>query len=1023
MASSFEQPSVDKREYRHVQLGSAGAALDVLLISDPDTDKASAAMDVHVGQLCDGDLPGLAHFCEHMLFIGTNKYPTENAYDQFLTTHGGSSNAFTDLEHTCYYFDVQAGDLEGALDRFAQCFIGPLFTQSALEREVQAVDSEHHKNLQQDPWRMYQLSKSVLSSSSDGEAAHAYASFGSGNQESLPIANIREQLLDFYQKYYRKSLSLYKLVVLGKEPLDDLQSMTERYFNELALRFAKNGEAGDSRKEMLKDMFPPISQWQVPQRLHVVPVGQQNSLEMQFPMPPQLDHWQSKPTRYLSHLIGHEGQGSLLSLLKQKDYALELYADDASKSCIPWNIFTIRMELTDLGLQNVDEVVQIIFSYVELLNSQEPQEWIQNELQTVGDLQFRFLSQRNPMDYACSVAGWMQLYPPSNYLSGPYKVSKWDPKAVKECLKALTPDNVLWMISSPTYGENLANPKTEKWYGTLYERVPLDDARQNQLRTALASDFPELKLPEINDMIATDFELLSEDLQSCVPKDAPQCIALTTTSAGTFSTKVSSWPRPLLQLWYKPDNVFQMPKVNLLFCFPSRIANVTPQAVVATQLFVEWIQEQVNEFTYLASMAGLQCEIGTAQGTSGIDLQVSGYHHKANVLVEKLMGVMIESLQRPATDKNEDHDTELFGRIIYKLEQQFQSFMVAQPYSHAIYGADQVLEDGSFSIPQKMAALKQLANSASPKQVIVEHATRFWKDCRLVALVHGNVTPQHAKDMTKNIWTKLEAFRGGSSEDYDLSAALSPPLDRRVVQLAPGSSYLYRFEEFNPANTNSCLQLVLQMGPMDLENNATLAFIHHLMKEPAFNQLRTEEQLGYIVHTSVKTSGDNIKALIFLIQSEGFDPIYVEGRVEEFLARFRQRIQNMTLEDFATNVHAVVSSFLEKNKNLGEETSRYWHVMMNQSYQFQRLQNIAEYVKTITKDKVLQFYDKHVAASAPYRRKLSVQVFAKQHAGKLEDAVSDDVIMVEDPTLFKRSMVLYPLPKDVEISVAELPAL
>lgn len=96
---------------------------------------------------------------------------------------------------------------------------------------------------------------------------------------------------------------------------------------------------------------------------------------------------------------------------------------------------------------------------------------------------------------------------------------------------------------------------------------------------------------------------------------------------------------------------------------------------------------------------------------------------------------------------------------------------------------------------------------------------------------------------------------------------------------------------------------------------------------------------------------------------------------------------------------------------------------MNQSYQFQRLQNIAEYVKTITKDKVLQFYDKHVAASAPYRRKLSVQVFAKQHAGKLEDAVSDDVIMVEDPTLFKRSMVLYPLPKDVEISVAELPAL
>jgi Insulinase (Peptidase family M16) len=68
--------------------------MDVLLISDPETDKASAAMDIYVGQLCD-TLPGIAHFCEHMLFIGTSKYPTENAYDQYLSSHGGSSNAFT----------------------------------------------------------------------------------------------------------------------------------------------------------------------------------------------------------------------------------------------------------------------------------------------------------------------------------------------------------------------------------------------------------------------------------------------------------------------------------------------------------------------------------------------------------------------------------------------------------------------------------------------------------------------------------------------------------------------------------------------------------------------------------------------------------------------------------------------------------------------------------------------------------------------------------------------------------------
>jgi insulysin len=102
------------------------------------------------------------------------------------------------------------------------------------------------------------------------------------------------------------------------------------------------------------------------------------------------------------------------------------------------------------------------------------------------------------------------------------------------------------------------------------------------------------------------------------------------------------------------------------------------------------------------------------------------------------------------------------------------------------------------------------------------------------------------------------------------------------------------------------------MGAMSLKDNATLAFVHHLLREPAFNQLRTEEQLGYIVHTSIKTSGADIKGLVVLIQSDGFDPIHAESRVEDFLAKFRPRIVEMTEEDFASNINAVVSSFLEK---------------------------------------------------------------------------------------------------------------
>lgn len=94
----------DARQYKCITLPNA---LQVLLISDKDTDKAAAALDVGVGQMSDPeDIPGLAHFLEHMLFLGTEKYPDENSYSKFLSAHGGRSNAYTALENTNYYFDV-----------------------------------------------------------------------------------------------------------------------------------------------------------------------------------------------------------------------------------------------------------------------------------------------------------------------------------------------------------------------------------------------------------------------------------------------------------------------------------------------------------------------------------------------------------------------------------------------------------------------------------------------------------------------------------------------------------------------------------------------------------------------------------------------------------------------------------------------------------------------------------------------------------------------------------------------------
>lgn len=120
-------------------------------------------MHVRSGNLNDPEeAQGLAHFCEHMLFLGTAKYPEENSYNNFITTHGGTKNASTGEDNTNYYFNIQNEFFDEALDMFARFFREPLFVQSATDREMNAVDNEYKKNLSDDGRRIYQIFRAEL---------------------------------------------------------------------------------------------------------------------------------------------------------------------------------------------------------------------------------------------------------------------------------------------------------------------------------------------------------------------------------------------------------------------------------------------------------------------------------------------------------------------------------------------------------------------------------------------------------------------------------------------------------------------------------------------------------------------------------------------------------------------------------------------------------------------------------------------------------------------------------------------
>ena len=99
---------------------------------------------------------GLAHFLEHMLFLGSKKYPEENYFDEMVKKGGGSMNAYTDIFETVYYFDILNDHLEHTLDVFSRFFIDPKFDKNSVDREINAINSEHRKNVNNDMWRINQ---------------------------------------------------------------------------------------------------------------------------------------------------------------------------------------------------------------------------------------------------------------------------------------------------------------------------------------------------------------------------------------------------------------------------------------------------------------------------------------------------------------------------------------------------------------------------------------------------------------------------------------------------------------------------------------------------------------------------------------------------------------------------------------------------------------------------------------------------------------------------------------------------
>ncbi|XP_076655297.1 insulin degrading metalloproteinase isoform X2 [Halictus rubicundus] len=882
----------DTREYRGLLLTNK---MKILLISNPTTDKSAAALDVNIGHLSDpDDLQGLAHFCEHMLFLGTEKYHN-NEYNIFLSQHSGSCNAVTDMDHTAYFFNVHSDYLEGALDRFVQFFIAPLFTETLTELELNAIHLEYESNATNDTWRANQVERSSATPN------HPFSKFGCGNRQTLETIpkqkniNVREKLLEFHETYY--SANAMSLCVLGKESLDELEEMTVKLFSQV-----KNKEI-----EIPVWLEHPFSEEDYQTKWYIVPIKNTRSLNITFPLPDLRDHYKSAPAHYLAYLLGHEGKGSLISALKANGWCNAVVSGKRS-SARTFNFFHVIVDLTEEGIQHVDAIILLTFQYINMLKEHGPVEWIHNEYRDIADMNFRFKEKESPLKYVLELVYCLQEYPMEEVLVAENLFMSWDPDLIESVMKYLVPEKVRIHVIGQLY-ENICN-ETEKWYGTKFKKEKIPESIIDKWSNAGCN--PDLKLPPKNEFIPKRFDIKPAENVTKFP--------------------VIIEDTPLMRLWFKQDDEYLVPKAKLYIDLASPLAYLDPLSYNLTSMFVQLLRDASNEYAYAADLACLKFE--TTNNHYGITIVIRGYDDKQHVLLEEILNKVV----------NFKVDPRRFEVLKESYIRSIKNFEKDQPIAHTVYYLNVLLSEHAWMKDELLKATSQLT-----VERLQQFIPQFLSKVHIECLIHGNVTKSEAIETAKLIESKLT-----SAVPHVIPLLPRHMISYREIRLEDGCHFLFEVE--NKFHRNSCTEVYYQIGLQSTESNMLLELLAQIISEPCFNTLRTKEQLGYIVFSGVRRS-ESVQGLRIVVQSDRH-PMYVEQRIDAFLKNMLENISKMSDEEFNRHKESLAAKRLEKPKLMNTLTTIFLNEILTQRYNFDRANIEVAYLRTIKQTEIVQFFEK-----------------------------------------------------------------
>jgi len=462
-----------KNEIRKFKLGKLTNKIKFALSEDDKIDKTYISFVIKAGSFFDPkEYQGLAHFLEHMIFLGSSKYPKENYFDKKLKQYGGWSNAYTDTFETVYYFCVQSNNIEEILDIFTMLMIDPLFDLNSVNREINAINSEHMKNINNDGWRIYQIIKNISDKNSQ------INKFSTGNLQTLKKDNVRNEMIKFYKKYYvseNMTLSIISPLCINK-----LFSLVEKYFGKIKYKKSKNIDMLEKIKKPFYNLHKKA--------YHIIPSSNITRIMFIWEVPTKFHFFDTQIWSIIGEVIQNETKTNIEAFLKKNGLIKSLniiYRD--------YGIFGITIDIVDICIKKITKIFQYLKYYLDEIkkyNWKKIAEYYQKKYKIL----FNYGSRINSTELAELFALNLQYYPLNNFYSGTFLINKINETKILEQLDYLDLNNSIQLfIYDINKKENFMK---DKYYNTLYKKtkwINIDDKLKFEINISFDNPYYEIK--------------------------------------------------------------------------------------------------------------------------------------------------------------------------------------------------------------------------------------------------------------------------------------------------------------------------------------------------------------------------------------------------------------------------------------------------------------------------------------------------------------------------------------------------